>query len=80
MNYLTEFDLYIDIVLILYMFFANILLFFKFMLEDNEKGRCPRGHNKQIIIIYDRFSMLLVLSFLILAMLGFNFYLNKESK
>ena len=40
MNYLTKFDLYVDIELIVYMFYAKIL--FKLMLEDSKKWRCSR--------------------------------------
>ena len=38
MNYLTEFDLYIDILSIVYTFCAKI---------DSKKKRCTRKHNKQ---------------------------------
>ena len=38
-------DLYIDIILILYVFSTRL------MWDDNKKGRVPRVHNKQIIII-----------------------------
>ena len=41
MNYYTEFVLYIDIVLLVYMFCAKIL-------EDSKKGICPRRHIEQI--------------------------------
>ena len=52
--YVKEFDLYIDIVLIFDMFYKKILFsfcFLRFMWEDSKMGRCPRNHNKQIIII-----------------------------
>ena len=40
MNYLTEFDLYIDMVLIVYIFCAKIFL--RLMRGDSKKGRCPK--------------------------------------
>ena len=52
MNYSTKFDLYIDIVLIVYIFCANVLFSFLFLgwcKKNIKKGRCPRRHNKQII-------------------------------
>ena len=52
MNYLTEFNLYIDSVLIVYIFCAKIFLFsLRLMWEDSKKVRWPRRHNKQMIII-----------------------------
>ena len=38
MNYITEFDLYIDIVFIVYKSFADIIYFLSLMWEDS-KGR-----------------------------------------
>ena len=48
-NYLTEFDLYIDIVSKVYMFFANIL-FSRLIGEANKKGDAQRAIKKQMII------------------------------
>ena len=44
MNYLTEFDLYIDIVLILYIFYSkNFSSIKKLMKENREKVDAQRG-------------------------------------